>query len=55
MDCSQIKEEDAQTIRDVMTDNVGGHIGDLSETDCKKVIDALNWRDSITRNPSLIS
>ena len=41
VDCSQIKEENAQTIRDVMTDNIGVHIGDLSETDCKKVIDAL--------------
>ena len=41
VDCSQIKEEDAQTMRAAMTDNVGIHIGDLSETDCKKVIETL--------------
>ena len=41
VDCSQIKEEDAQAMRTEMTDNVGIHIGDLSETDCKKVIDTL--------------
>ena len=47
VDCSQINVEDTLTIKTLMTNDMSIHIGNLSETDCAKVIETLKVAHTI--------
>ena len=41
VDCSQIKQEDSDAIKELMTQDFSVHIGDLSGNDIEKVVEKL--------------
>ena len=49
VDCSQIHVENVHTVKTLMVNDMSVHIGDLSDADCEKVIEALKMAHTIPR------